>query len=91
MIFPLSTNPADVNVAMIRIADENNKDIDEMAHQIDGMKEQQQELKDRYQSQQDRWSRYRDAYQYTLDAYHIQGGNVSVDRMLELMPWSQLQ
>ena len=90
MIYPTSTAPAEINTAMIRIADENNKDIDNMQGQIKNMYAQQKEMEERYDSQKTRWNNYKDAYEFTLQAYHIQNGNVSLERMKELLPWAQL-
>ena len=90
MIYPTSTAPAEINTAMIRIADENNKDIDNMQGQIKNMYAQQKEMEERYDSQKTRWNNYKDAYEFTLQAYHMQNGNVNLERILELFPWGKL-
>lgn len=90
MIYPLDTDPKSVNTAMIRIADENNKDIDLMKNEIARMRENQTEIEDRYKTQVSRWERYRTAYEATLNSYNVQNGNMTIEKIIELFPWNKL-
>ena len=55
-----------------------------------GLLKLQKEMEERYDSQKTRWNNYKDAYELTLQAYHMQNGNVSFERILELLPWAKL-
>lgn len=90
MIYPLSTEPNDVNTAMIRIADENNKDIDLMKDEINRMRQSQKEIEERYKTQIDRWERYRRAYEATINSFQIQANVTNLTDITNTFPWGKL-
>ena len=86
----MSTDPMSVNTAMIRIADSNNEDIEFMRNEIKSLNVQQKEIESRYNEQQDRWRKYKDAWEATLLIFYMGGGRLTVEEMVNSLPWSKL-
>lgn len=90
MVFPLSTNPKDVNVALMQAANENRADIDAIHAEVKSMKAQEAQIMERYTEQQDRWTKYYDAWQNTLLVFHLSAGTMTINEMIETFDWSKL-
>ena len=86
MIFPQTNKPKDVNVAMIRVASENNKEIELMQQQVASLQEHQEELKARFKSQVTRWQSYRESYEATVRLFHLLTGTLSYDDIVASFP-----
>lgn len=89
MIYPLDTEPKDINTTLIRIADVHNSDIDAMENEISRMKAQTDSISARFADYQDRWERYQDSYKETLHAFYAMQGSLSMEEMVHHLPWNR--